>query len=338
VLLLRILRGQLDGPTLPPWTRRADVASALLGRDFGPSQGYTPSCRRRRRSGRGATRSRGFLRPGGGDGHRVTSTCRCPRSHGSDDGILLRRNGPRRGGLGVPPGRRRVTGELSGQRNPLLVEHDAGRSPSHRPGFRSPREPRPLPVTSGSMVGPVGGRRPWSCVRVVIADDALIVRFRSRRAARHCRRGGSRGARRTLTSCWPMVELRRPDAVVVDVRMPRDPDRRGNRRRRSDTAGTIRTSVCSLLSQAAETSYAVALARGEPERGLGYLLKERVRRRIRAGGLATPRLRGGVRRRSVGDLPAAGAVRARAIPWARSTEREREVLIGDGRRPVEIAG
>lgn len=111
------------------------------------------------------------------------------------------------------------------------------------------------------------------------------------------------------------VMAHRPDAAVVDIRMPPDHDDEGIRAaeelgRRAPEVGVL------VLSQYSEASWAVRLLR-DGTRGRGYLLKERVRdveelasalRRVAAGGsvvdraVVAPLLNGSGQRSRLDDL------------------------------------
>jgi serine/threonine-protein kinase len=169
----------------------------------------------------------------------------------------------------------------------------------------------------------------------VIADDALIVR--SGLGALLATTGEEVvGSATDAEELLAQVESLRPDAVVVDVRMPPTQTDEG-----IVAAGRIRRDYPDVgvlvLSQAAETSYAMRLLEENPS-GIGYLLKERVAdasvlvdslRRVCAGECVVDPL-------VISRLLA----RARTVdPLAALTEREREVLseMAEGRSNSGVA-
>jgi DNA-binding NarL/FixJ family response regulator len=170
-------------------------------------------------------------------------------------------------------------------------------------------------------------------MRIVIADDAAILRdglahLLTARGHEIAATVGTPGALRAA------VAEHRPDAAVVDIRMPPTYTDEGLRsavelRRAHPGLGIL------LFSQYVETRYATELLAGSPA-GVGYLLKERVAdlddfvdalRRVAAGGTALdPEVVAqllGSRHQGVGAL----------------TPREREVLalMAEGRSNTAIA-
>jgi DNA-binding NarL/FixJ family response regulator len=159
-------------------------------------------------------------------------------------------------------------------------------------------------------------------VRVVIADDSLLVREGVSRvlAEERVEVVAKVGSARELLTC---VEAEAPDVAVVDIRMPPTHTDEGlvaaqAIRRRWPRVGVL------VLSQYTDTEYALRLLDGG-ERRCGYLLKDRV---LDGGQLAEA-----VRRVGEGgvvvdpELVASLVRRPRpSSPLDELTPREREVL------------
>ena len=110
-------------------------------------------------------------------------------------------------------------------------------------------------------------------MRVVIADDSLLVR---EGLARLLDAAGIEVVEQAgdLPSLLHAALLHRPDAVIVDIRMP--PRHSDEGLRAADELAVKSPAIGVLvLSQFAEPSYAASLLKMSP-RGRGYLLKERV--------------------------------------------------------------
>jgi serine/threonine-protein kinase len=110
-------------------------------------------------------------------------------------------------------------------------------------------------------------------MRVVVADDVLLVRSG---IARLLGDAGLEvvGEAGDVDQLMRVVALERPDAAVVDIRMPPTQTDEGlvaARRIRTEHPAT----AVVLLSQHVEPTYAKRLLADQPD-GLGYLLKERV--------------------------------------------------------------
>jgi DNA-binding NarL/FixJ family response regulator len=110
-------------------------------------------------------------------------------------------------------------------------------------------------------------------VRVVVADDVMLIRSG---LARLLTDAGVEvvGEASDADELLRLVTLERPDAAVVDIRMPpthTDEGLTAARRIRTQAPGT----AVVLLSQYLEPRYAQRLLADQPG-GLGYLLKERV--------------------------------------------------------------
>ena len=170
------------------------------------------------------------------------------------------------------------------------------------------------PPTSSSM--------PRQTVRVAIAEDALLVR---EGLVRILRGAGFDvvGESATVDELLAEVERARPDAALVDIRLPPTYSDEGLRaaaeiRRRFPSVALL------VLSQYIEAEYALRLLEGS-ERSVGYLLKDRI---LDAGQLTdaiTRVVAGGV---VVDPALVARLIdqRRRADPLGELTSREREVL------------
>jgi DNA-binding NarL/FixJ family response regulator len=159
-------------------------------------------------------------------------------------------------------------------------------------------------------------------VRVVVADDALLTREGIVRLLREAEVEVVAQAE-NADELLRHVRLARPDAAVVDIRMPPTQTDEGlvaARRIRTEhpTVGVL------VLSQYVEPSYAMRLLEEHPER-VGYLLKERV--------FDVAILVDALRRIADGETVVDPTIvsrlvarRRRADPLAELTQREREVL------------
>ena len=111
-------------------------------------------------------------------------------------------------------------------------------------------------------------------LRLVIADDHLLVREGVRRLLEADPEMEVAAVCGDLDSLFAAVEAERPDVVVTDIRMPP-----GNRDEGIQAAERLRASDPDVgvvvLSQYATPSYALALLEGGSA-GRAYLLKERV--------------------------------------------------------------
>jgi serine/threonine-protein kinase len=129
-------------------------------------------------------------------------------------------------------------------------------------------------------------------LRVAVADDSALLRrgLAALLTAEGLSVVGEAADADALLDC---VRLERPDAAVVDIRMPPSYTTEGIEAAKAIRLGYPRTGVL-LLSQYVETESAMALL-GDGAKNLGYLLKERVSdiddfvdalRRVASGGTA----------------------------------------------------
>ena len=159
-------------------------------------------------------------------------------------------------------------------------------------------------------------------MRVVVADDAMVTREGIVRLLEEADVevvGQAEDAEALLRD----VALERPDAAIVDIRMPPTHTDEGlvaaqRIRREYPETGVL------VLSQYVEPSYAMRLLEDHPE-GVGYLLKERV--------FDVAILVDALRRLGDGETVIDPTIvsqlvgrRRREDPLAELTEREREVL------------
>lgn len=181
----------------------------------------------------------------------------------------------------------------------------------------------------------LGGERAAARIRVVLADDAVLLR---QALAAGLKAAGFEvvGQASDVAELLGLVEARAPDVAVVDVRMPPTHTTEG-----LEAASEIRRRhpgiAILVLSQYVETRYAVDLISDDPS-GVGYLLKDRVTRledlsdavrRVAAGG-------------SVIDPEVVGRLLGRPrrhSPLDELTPREREILglMAEGRSNQGIA-
>lgn len=159
-------------------------------------------------------------------------------------------------------------------------------------------------------------------MRVVVTDDDLLTR---RGIVHLLQQAGIDVVAETgdAESLLRQVELSRPDAVVVDIRMPPTHTDEGLNAARAIRADHPDISVL-VLSQYVEPSYALRLLEDQPER-VGYLLKERV--------FDAVNLVDALRRLADGETVVDPTIvsrllgrRRRVDPLAALTERERDVL------------
>ncbi|MFG2606407.1 response regulator [Streptomyces sp. NPDC048514] len=189
------------------------------------------------------------------------------------------------------------------------------------------------PATPSAEGGPDGGGPETADLRVVLADDDVLLR---EGLASLLQRSGCAvvGQAADATQLLDLVRRAAPGLVVVDIRMPPGQATEG-----LDAARTIRQELPAtgilVLSAHAEVEHAMELLASG--RGVGYLLKSRVsdvqefldalRRVARGGSVVDPAL--------VQELVAA---RRRADPLDVLSSREREVLelMAEGRSNAGI--
>jgi DNA-binding NarL/FixJ family response regulator len=164
--------------------------------------------------------------------------------------------------------------------------------------------------------------RPAGALRLAIAEDSLLVRAG---LARVLRDAGFDvvGVAAAAEQLLRLVERERPDVVLIDIRLPPTYSDEGLR-----AAAEIRRRWPSIallvLSQYVEAEYALRLVEGD-ERGVGYLLKDRI--------LDVHQLTDAVKRVAAGGVVVDPTLvaqlldrRRRVDPLDELTSREREVL------------
>jgi DNA-binding NarL/FixJ family response regulator len=175
-------------------------------------------------------------------------------------------------------------------------------------------------------------------VRVVIADDSLLVR----EGIEHVLAGQPNievvGSYADLPTLLEAIDADPPDVVLTDIRMPPSSSDEGIR-----VAAMLRESHPAVgvvvLSQFAEPVYALALLESGSN-GRGYLLKERVHSRAQIlSAIETVADGGAVVDPAIVDVLVAAKSRAERSSLATLTPREREVLaqIAEGKSNGAIA-
>jgi len=183
-------------------------------------------------------------------------------------------------------------------------------------------------------------------LRIVIADDNYLVREGTRRLLEDSGEVTVQAAVGSAPELLDAVQRTRPDAVLTDIRMPRNSAAGGGTAPAMegiDAAHAIKESAPGvgvvILSQYADESYAFELFRNGTA-GLAYLLKDRVGdlhqllsalREVTAGGsVIDPQ---------VVDALVSRRARLQASPVARLTPRELDVLreMAQGRGNAGIA-
>ena len=175
-------------------------------------------------------------------------------------------------------------------------------------------------------------------VRVVLADDNLLVREGLEQVLRSQDDVDVVASCADLTALLDAVESERPDVVLTDIRMPPSGTDEGIQaamalRRSHPSVGVI------VLSQYAEPSYALALLESGTD-GRGYLLKERVHdgAQLRSA-VETVAEGGSVIDPKVVELLVTARTRSEGSPLAELTPREHEVLaqIAEGKSNAAIS-
>lgn len=175
-----------------------------------------------------------------------------------------------------------------------------------------------------------------STLRVVFADDSLLVREGVRRTLADRPEIAIVAECSTLEETLAAVETHRPDVVLTDIRMPPTNTDEGLQAARAIRERFPGVGVL-VLSSYVEPGYAVELL-GENTEGVGYLLKDRV--------ADVDDFAAAVRRVAQGGSALDPAVVAQLVGRRRSddpldelTPREREVLsyMAEGRSNAGIA-
>jgi DNA-binding NarL/FixJ family response regulator len=175
-------------------------------------------------------------------------------------------------------------------------------------------------------------------IRVVVAEDSLIVREGLRELLSRSPSLEVVGAYGDLDAVVEGVERDRPDVVLTDIRMPPTHTDEGIRlaeRLREDhpSTGVV------VLSQYAQPPYVLALLEHGSDRR-GYLLKERIHDRGQlVSAIDTVAAGGSVIDPKIVEVLVEEKARAERSPLAALTPREREVLgeMAEGKSNAVIA-
>ena len=175
-------------------------------------------------------------------------------------------------------------------------------------------------------------------VRVVLADDSLIVREGLQQLLEGSPTVEVIGACGDLDALLSLVDAESPDVVLTDIRMPPTKTNEGVRiaaqlRERRPEVGVI------VLSQYTDPAYVLELlASGSDRRG--YLLKERVHDRGQlVSAIDTVASGGSVIDPKIVEVLVNAKAQAERTPLSELTPREREVLaeIAEGKSNTAIA-
>jgi DNA-binding NarL/FixJ family response regulator len=192
-----------------------------------------------------------------------------------------------------------------------------------------------VPTTIGVQTD---GYRERMALRVVIADDSLLVREGIERLLAGQPSVEVVGSYADLPSLLEAIEADPPDVVLTDIRMPPSLSDEGIRvaallRQRHPSVGVV------VLSQYSEPVFALALLESGSD-GRGYLLKERVHDRTQLlSALETVADGGSVVDARIVDVLVAENTRTERSSLADLTPREREVLaqVAEGKSNGAIA-
>jgi DNA-binding NarL/FixJ family response regulator len=175
-------------------------------------------------------------------------------------------------------------------------------------------------------------------IRVVLAEDSLIVRAGLEQLLAGSPSVEVAGTCGDLDSLLGLIEHERPDVVLTDIRMPPTRTDEGIQvaaqlRQTRPDVGVV------VLSLYAEPGYVLRLLDAGSDRR-GYLLKERVHERSQLVSAIDAVARGGsVIDPKIVEVLVAAKTAAESSPFAELTPREREVLaeIAEGKSNSAIA-
>jgi DNA-binding NarL/FixJ family response regulator len=194
------------------------------------------------------------------------------------------------------------------------------------------------PPVAALPEGPSLRSRRVSALRVILAEDSVLVREGIRRAIEADAELELVAVCGDLDSLLAAVDAHRPDVVLTDIRMPPDQSDEGIRAARQLRETHPEVGVV-VLSQFDDPAYVIALL-GEGSRGRGYLLKDRVAHLDQLSAAIRDVAHGGsVIDPTVVDTLVKARHDARDSPLATLTAREQEVLgeIAQGKSNSAIA-
>ena len=180
--------------------------------------------------------------------------------------------------------------------------------------------------------------RPPVAIRVVLADDNLLVREGLEQVLARCSGIEVLASCDDLPSLLEAIDSTRPNVVLTDIRMPPSKTDEGIQvavrlRQSHPDVGVV------VLSQYAEPRYALALLESGSDRR-GYLLKERVHDRTQlAAAIETVAEGGSVIDPRIVEVLVGAKTRAERSLLSELTPREQEVLaeIAQGKSNAAIA-